>query len=70
MAEEPTKTIKFSSEAKLALSKLPSAEVVTVMEDVLSKVAGVNNSNNNALEAGTLSREELKKKIERLPTKN
>ncbi|MCL5099182.1 MAG: hypothetical protein M1608_16920 [Candidatus Omnitrophica bacterium] len=66
---QPTTTGMLSANARAVLHKLPTADAVTVMEDMMSKVAGVNNSNNNA-KPSELSREEMVKKINELPDAN
>lgn len=68
---EPTspKTRKLSPEARKVMEKLPSADAITVMEDMMDKVAGVNNSNNNSKPAD-LTREEMVAKINSLPDAN
>lgn len=67
MPEISREPIKLSDKARAVMEKLPSADVITVMEDVMDKVAGVNNSVNNSAEAGELSREELMTKVSSLP---
>jgi hypothetical protein len=59
--------LTLSENARAALGKLPTAEAVHVMEDMLNKVAGVNNSNNNSRDLPELSREELLAKVNSVP---
>jgi hypothetical protein len=67
------KKTRMTTEAKAALSRLPSADLIEVF-DAVSPISGVNNSNNNAMPApeaaamGGMSRDELLGRMGSVPT--
>lgn len=61
---EATKKKNLSPEVKAILSKLPSAEAVHVLDEMLGKVADQNNSSNFAQ---PVSKEEAVEKLKALP---
>jgi len=61
------KNLQLSQPVRSILHKLPSADAVSVMEDLLSKVADNNNANNFSKDAGALTQEEMVKKLQSIP---
>lgn len=63
--ERIAKARPLSAETKKVLEKLPTPEAVTVLEEMIGRVADNNNQSNFA--AAALEREEMLEKIESLP---
>lgn len=66
---ENIKNPALSDRSKLALEKLPAAEVLSVMEDFIQQTGDQNNAqNNNSAEQLDIARGDMLKKIESLST--
>lgn len=63
--EEKTQCRHLSDTTKRALEKLPTAEAVAVLDDLISRVADQNNAQNNN-GGSQLGREEMLGKISKL----
>lgn len=55
------------ADVKDALHKLPTAEAVKIMEEMMGRVSDNNNANNFGQPADKMTRQEMEKKLQEIP---